>query len=273
MPLHRASRDSFPGRPFGHVVFGPCWLVWAASPNLIGSAAWGKPSADELSQAFELWDWLWPKLAAPLAIVTDITALEAVPDPTFSALSHYVAPRLPAMTALSTRHLVWVGPSIGAPTRALGVGFLASLGARHEHLVTHDRAVAAAWSGPAVASVLDEVAALRDAGAGVTSLLRELREAIAERLVEPAIDVAARTLGLSERTLQRRLGALGTSFRDEVTIVRCRSAAGLLSQTDRKIADIAAEVGLGSPSHFARAFKRHIGLNPNEYRDRSRGDP
>jgi AraC family transcriptional regulator len=43
-------------------------------------------------------------------------------------------------------------------------------------------------------------------------------------------------------------------------------ARRLLRETDRSMIDIGLEVGYGSVSHFASAFRREMGLTPTEYR-------
>ena len=47
---------------------------------------------------------------------------------------------------------------------------------------------------------------------------------------------------------------------------RMERAAQLLRETDRRIADVALEVGYESPSKFAAAFKRHFDVAPSAYR-------
>lgn len=47
---------------------------------------------------------------------------------------------------------------------------------------------------------------------------------------------------------------------------RMERAAQLLRETDRRIADVALEVGYESPSKFASAFKQHSGMTPSAYR-------
>lgn len=273
MGLRRVTREAFVASPFGNVTVGPSWLLWARSPNDVGSTAWGRPSVEELEQAFDLWDALWARLRAPVSVVTDISTLEAVPERTFAALARFVAPRLRAMASLSTRQLVWVGSDVGDPVRALGVGFLASLGARHDHRVTHDRNVVLEWLAHADAEKrLAEIASLRDDVRGVTPLLRTLRDAIEARLHAPAADAVARAVGMSERTLQRRLAAIGTTFRDEVNQARCVAAARLLMDGERKIVAVAEAVGIASASHFASLFKQQFGMSPHDYRTAHRSE-
>lgn len=50
--------------------------------------------------------------------------------------------------------------------------------------------------------------------------------------------------------------------------LRVENAMRLLIDTDRSIADIAAEVGFSSPNYMAKLFKETINLTPNQYRKR-----
>lgn len=44
----------------------------------------------------------------------------------------------------------------------------------------------------------------------------------------------------------------------------------LLDKTDLKIYEIGQIVGYYSPKHFAKLFKKHTNMTPNEYRERER---
>lgn len=54
---------------------------------------------------------------------------------------------------------------------------------------------------------------------------------------------------------------------DFLTEVRIEEAKRLLGEKDRKIADIADEVGYHSPYYFSRAFKKQTGRSPKAFRD------
>ena len=46
-------------------------------------------------------------------------------------------------------------------------------------------------------------------------------------------------------------------------------ANNLLSQTDSPIGEVATRVGILDPSYFARLFKKHVGVSPSVFRNRS----
>ena len=83
-----------------------------------------------------------------------------------------------------------------------------------------------------------------------------------------AADVARR-LGMSERTLSRRLAERGTSFGAVVDGARRRIAERLLQHGQHRVGEVAFLLGFSETSSFSRAFKRWTGLSPVEYRERS----
>ena len=81
----------------------------------------------------------------------------------------------------------------------------------------------------------------------------------------------ARALGVSRRTLDRRLvAALGRTVHDELTGVRMQMARKLLSDGLQTIAEIALAAGYGTAASFSRAFRQHAGCWPSEYRSQLR---
>ncbi len=82
----------------------------------------------------------------------------------------------------------------------------------------------------------------------------------------PAIDTIARRLGLSRRTLQRRLNDAGTGFADLRRGVMRRRAEASLSEGARSVGRIAIELGYSDAAHFTRAFLEWTGATPSQWR-------
>lgn len=80
---------------------------------------------------------------------------------------------------------------------------------------------------------------------------------------------AAKTLGLSERTLRRRLDDEGTSFRERLDHVRRSRALELLAHED--VAPVARNLGFVDARSFQRAFRRWTGMTPLEYKRATTG--
>ena len=101
------------------------------------------------------------------------------------------------------------------------------------------------------------------------SLAFRVRELLVERLRdgEPDQPSIARALGLSERTLQRRLSEENASFASLVDEVRADLARLYLGDPKLAIFEIAFLLGYSEPSAFNRAFKRWTGQSPSEFRN------
>ena len=84
----------------------------------------------------------------------------------------------------------------------------------------------------------------------------------------PDIDVVASAIGVSVRTLQRRLHRSGTSYAGVARQVRRDAALRLLENRQRTIGEIARTLGYADHPHFTRAFQRWMGVTPREFRRR-----
>ncbi len=86
------------------------------------------------------------------------------------------------------------------------------------------------------------------------------------------VEHVARALGVSRRTLDRRFArALGRSVHEELASARMQKACALLSESLQTVARIAGACGFRTAASFSRAFHRHVGCWPIEYRNRARG--
>jgi AraC-like DNA-binding protein len=110
------------------------------------------------------------------------------------------------------------------------------------------------------------IATLWNAGAldTATRLRRELRIALMTGHLS-GNDMSAQ-LGVSRRTLHRRLAAQGLRFQQVVDEIRYEFARQLLENTELGIAEIGSIVGYTDPSTFTRGFIRAAGLPPSEWR-------
>ncbi|PLX38436.1 MAG: AraC family transcriptional regulator [Hyphomicrobiales bacterium] len=76
----------------------------------------------------------------------------------------------------------------------------------------------------------------------------------------------ARTLGLSRRTLHRRLVDESTTFSELLERCRTRVACHELSHSSKPLSDIALGLGYSDQSAFGRAFRAAAGQTPRQYR-------
>jgi AraC-like DNA-binding protein len=84
----------------------------------------------------------------------------------------------------------------------------------------------------------------------------------------PDISTAARDLGLSARSLRRRLAADETTYRSLVRATLEASAGHMLRDPRRSIQETAGALGFSNVGAFYRAFKRWTGMTPAQYRER-----
>jgi AraC-like DNA-binding protein len=83
----------------------------------------------------------------------------------------------------------------------------------------------------------------------------------------PTLNVVGKTLGVSGRTLQRKLKAEGCRFEDAVDDVRRQSALIRLRADDGlSILELALSLGFSDDRAFARAFRRWTGVSPRQWR-------
>ena len=75
-------------------------------------------------------------------------------------------------------------------------------------------------------------------------------------------------MNLSRRTLVRRLGRCGSSFRELVDDHRRRRAGELLADPNLTVMEVAYRLGYTEPANFGRACRRWFGSGPRAYRDR-----
>jgi len=82
-------------------------------------------------------------------------------------------------------------------------------------------------------------------------------------------DFVVRRLGMSRRTLQRRIAASETTFsliRDEV---RFELATFMLADSDLSIGEIACRLGYSEIASFSYAFVKRFGRSPRQFRSRA----
>jgi AraC-like DNA-binding protein len=172
----------------------------------------------------------------------------------------------------------WYPTVIGLPLRALP-------GARSHPLLANARLeLGRPWMTIAVpASVLDRplsrlrgVAATPQSGsweenAPARTVGGALQQIVTAFLPDgyPDVQLVAHAVGMSSRTLQRRLHQEGETYADVVAKARFAEARRLLRDPARKVIDVALDLGYSDPAHFTRAFERWAGMAPREFRRRA----
>jgi len=102
-------------------------------------------------------------------------------------------------------------------------------------------------------------------GADLTA--RITRAITMQPAINNSIDIIARRLNMSVRTLQRRLSEDGLTFRSVLTRAQADIARSYLRETSLSIAQIAAQLGYADRTSFDLAFSNWTGASPRKFRD------
>lgn len=189
------------------------------------------------------------RLAAVLAVSREVTGADLEPvDVTFP----YAQPRS------TLEHRRWFRCPLRFAHRRSSITF-----------APRDMALSIARRDATLAGYLSDHAehVLRTMTTG-SSFTERVRAAIWAHLSDgrPSLATVASAVGLSPRTLQRRLAAEGTSVYAQVDDLRRAMALATLRDRGVPIDEIAFLLGYGEPSTFYRSFRRWTGKTPEEYR-------
>ncbi|MDJ0627468.1 MAG: AraC family transcriptional regulator ligand-binding domain-containing protein [Rhodobacter sp.] len=110
----------------------------------------------------------------------------------------------------------------------------------------------------------EELKGIEDPSGLSRRVLDQIGDALSEGV--PTLAQVGARLGISGRTLQRRLAEVDLAYQDLVSEARRTLAKQFLRQTDYALAEIAFLTGFSDQSTFTRAFKRWTGQTPASYR-------
>ncbi len=98
--------------------------------------------------------------------------------------------------------------------------------------------------------------------------LLNVREAIGRTLPDttPTLSSIGRSLGMSRRTLQRRLSERGVTFGQVLDSVRRDAAMSAITRPGASVYEVALSCGYDDVKALRRAFRRWTGRSPSEYR-------
>lgn len=105
------------------------------------------------------------------------------------------------------------------------------------------------------------------------SVTEKVRQLIVDRLASGdfGLEEAARQLGMSSRTLGRRLSDEGTTFKAIVDSLRRTVALKHVAGDELALAEVALQAGFTETPSFYRAFRRWTNMTPSQYRRTHRG--
>jgi AraC-like DNA-binding protein len=207
-----------------------------------------------------------PGREPPYDLVADGRRLDRVSRLAFDPFARAVVKRIREQDALLKRMAI-IAP--GGLVGAVMAGFFPLFQIGDRYRVFREAEAGFRWLDRV--SLSREIDALVDARLGDAPAVAALRQWLHEHLVAANVGEAARALSRSSRSLQRELGAAGTSFRNEIDRARVEAARLSLADSDDKLEVIARQIGCSSLSSFSRLFRRLTGESPTDFRARSRG--
>jgi AraC-like DNA-binding protein len=270
--VQRATLEEFAERPVGRYVERETFAHFCLDASLWGVVLCGRPGLDDaklLGRSLVL--ELAPP-AEPHASLVDASRFEGADEWAFAALETYVK-RFFEPLAQWVRKLALVRPA--GLRGAVVAGIYEVLPRPYPVAVFDDLRSAAEWlvsgaaGGMTAAEVAKAVAEIGESAHGLSPLLSSLRQLLEQGGSALALSEAAKALGVSRRTLQRRLTGAGTSFQRELTDARIRVAQRLL-EGSASVTRVALDTGFSSPQSFNATFRRKTGVSPTAWRSRRR---
>jgi AraC-like DNA-binding protein len=255
--------EDFRRDPTGRYLAGRTWIHFGARSDLFGIVFFGRPDRADIEALVRSLMVELGARVAPHRSLVDARLLTGVDAGAFALLHAYVREYKRELKERVER-LALVRPE--GMEGALVAGFYGVLEPPYPVEVFGDAAAAVKWLGDSL-TIVSELAALVGAAAGVAPEVGALRARLSARL-DLSIEEAGRALGLSERTLQRRLGDAGTTFQKEVARARLAEAERRMLDTDDPLTAVALDAGFASLQHFSQAFRKATGESPSAWRAR-----
>ena len=104
------------------------------------------------------------------------------------------------------------------------------------------------------------------------TMLKAVMEVFDQHLSDPEFSMndLASALHLTRSHLFRKVQAIsGTTPNELLRMVRMKRAARLFRTSELNVTQVMYEVGMKTPSYFAKSFRHYFGMNPAEYRKKS----
>jgi len=254
--------DDFLLAPHGRYVIADRWLAFYRA-GLSGLVLWGDQTGADIASALAVAPSRFATPVPPHRTVLDVRSVRSVDADVVGAFRRLFAQ--PTLYGFIARGAV-LHP--GGTLELMVAGMQAICAPRFPAALFADLREAAVWLGGDDAMPLfEEVDRLRivatEALLGRLSRLLEARYRLTLR-------EAARSLGVSSRSLQRVLAANRTSFQDQRTLATVRNAQRLLLGPDADVTSVAYAVGCASSQHLGKLFSRVVGEPPSRWRARQR---
>ncbi len=252
--------------PVGHYLAGGSFVIWVQSAARLGmfhtAVTLDRADQPSLVEAFQL--PTSARLAPRYDLLHDVASVDHFDESAFVFFDAFLVQWVDAI-AQRARRLAVVRPH--------GIAGAAFIGLFQKWVVPRFDARLCTTRGEAYDFLdvpADDRRTLDALSDDVAPILRRLRDHLMANVVTTTLERAAGELGVGARSLQRALGEAGTSFRDELALVRIHLAENRLLDSDDKLDVIAKQLGFGSSPAFIRMFERATGISPGEFRHRGR---
>jgi len=248
--------------PLGRYLVARRHLVWCHSATLLGVALWGRPDEADVIELLEALAVVRARGVDPgFDFLTDARHVDGVDPAGFRLAADYAQKELQRLGRAGHRLAFVHGAGFSGTVLS---GLFAHVLPRAVSRGFADPDDAFAWLGHKRAGAV--IGPLVDAAVGAPPFTATVRNYLRTRSGEHRLEEAARALGCSARSLQRRLDDEGTTFRELVDDARVSAAIPLLVDTDEKLGAIAARLGFSSLATFSRLVRRVTGRAPSAFR-------
>jgi AraC-like DNA-binding protein len=261
----RIARDihQFLAEPVGSQLTTSCFSYWYPRRGLTGFALWGTPSRADVQLLNRIMDVVVDPIGDRHVSLVDMGLLGTVDPSAFRTMAEYLARRWPQFGQLIVRQAL-IRPS--GLTGAVVAGFYEVLVPTYPVKLFTEPDAALEWL--AIEGEHDLRSTITDTRATarpVDGVLGPLRVVLQQHLEDPKLPDVASKLGMSERTLQRRLRVAGTTFQREAHTARLEAAQAMMLAGGISLTRIAIELGFASLQHFSALFRKRFGSSPTEW--------
>jgi AraC-like DNA-binding protein len=232
------------------------FLVWRMSADLLGFSIWSDRNRTSVEQQARILDYFTEPAGScsRQRVLIDVSSCSDASPTTFSRRARHAA---------AIEQLAVVVPQGVAGAVVVGLSVLVQ--AEFALRMFSDMTAALDWlqcDRPAL--LAQQLASLRRPAADQT-LLACLHRMFMETHFSLSLGQAARRIGMSQRTLQRRLSEARTTFHAELSSAKLEMAKTLMSLGGRSMTAIALELGFASVQHFSSRFSAIHGESPSSW--------
>ncbi len=150
---------------------------------------------------------------------------------------------------------------------ALGVHHYIVKSTRYDDLVSVFRQLRSNLDAASEAATPLPLPAPLPSGAHDERVIRLVKQCVKDDPAHACLQTIAGQVNLSPVYLSRYFKEkTGVHFIDYIITKKMTYAVALLKQQDKRLAQIAQMVGYSNEKNFSRAFKKHFGISPNDYR-------